>query len=176
MRFGSRINVNAVNFVTNDGLALQLVGVCRYIGIYLVASRQFKCYYDNCKSRLYRSLVNAVYELISNTATCKAIIRLLNAKCMPTLLYGLEACHLNVCPSCYIVWKHVIYMYAHLVILRRSLFSKFIYLFYLQFLQTHIYTVSLKDKYNVLCERTYNEASGSRDALAVTLIKFNKKP
>ena len=50
-----------------------------------------------------------------------------------------------------------------------------VHLFYLKFLQTHIYiyiyiyTVSFKDKCNVLCERTDNEASGSRDALAVTL-------
>ena len=76
MRFGSRFNVNAVNFVTDDGLALQWAGVCSYIGIYLVASRQFKCYYDNCKSRLYRSLVNAMYGLISNTASCEAIYRI----------------------------------------------------------------------------------------------------
>ena len=54
------------------------------------------------------------------------------------------------------------------------------YLFYLKFLQTHIYiyiyiNISLKDKCNVLCERTDNQASGSREALAVNLIKYNKK-
>ena len=36
-----------------------------------------------------------------------------------------------------------------------------------------IYKVSFLDKCNVLCERTDNEASGSTEALAVTLIKYN---
>ena len=33
----------------------------------------------------------------------------------------------------------------------------------------------MKDRCNVLCERMDNEASGSREELAVTLIKYNKK-
>ena len=49
------------------------------------------------------------------------------------------------------------------------------YFIYLKFLQTHLYTVSLKDKCNVLCERTDNEAFGSKKELVVTLIKYNVK-
>ena len=43
------------------------------------------------------------------------------------------------------------------------------------YIYIYIYTVSLKYKCNVLCERTDNKASGSREALAVILIKYNLK-
>ena len=63
MRFWPRFNVNVVNLVTDDGRALQLVGVCRYFDVYPIASRHFKRNWDNCKSWFYRS---TQYCLLSN--------------------------------------------------------------------------------------------------------------
>ena len=69
MRFGLRFNVNGVNLVTGDDCALQLVGVCRYFGIHLVAFCHFKCNLDNCKCVFYCSF-NAVYGQIGNSVLC----------------------------------------------------------------------------------------------------------
>ena len=61
LRFGRRFNTNDVNLVAGDDRALQRVGVCRYIGIHLVASRHFIAIGIIYKSCFCHSC-NAVYE------------------------------------------------------------------------------------------------------------------
>ena len=59
MRFGPRCNVNAVRLVTGDGRALQWVGFFMYLGIYLLAYRDFKCNWT------IASLVSIVHFMLS---------------------------------------------------------------------------------------------------------------
>ena len=44
--------------------------------------------------RFYRS-VNAIFGKVSSTATVDVILHLINSKCLPVLLYGLEVCPLT---------------------------------------------------------------------------------
>ena len=52
---------------------------------------KFKCSLDYAKQAFYRS-ANSIF---GNAASEEVILHLVNTKCFPTLLYGLEACSLN---------------------------------------------------------------------------------
>ena len=85
---------NVQNIVTSDGLALPWVDEIRYLGIFITRNRRFKCSFANLKRSFYRS-VNAIFGKVLSTATVDAILHLINSKCLPVLLYGLEVCPLT---------------------------------------------------------------------------------
>ena len=62
----------------------------------LVKSRSFKVHVclDNAKRSFYRT-VNAIFGKIGRLASEEVILQLIVSKCMPMLLFGLEACTLN---------------------------------------------------------------------------------
>jgi len=68
----------------------------RYLGVFVVRSRSFKCAYDNVK-RLFYSAVDGVGLLLKvlNFGSEDVILQLIVSKCMPILLYGLDACPVN---------------------------------------------------------------------------------
>jgi len=49
---------------------------------------------SNAKRSFYRSF-NAIFGRVNHIASEAVIVELLNSKCLPTLLYGLEACPLK---------------------------------------------------------------------------------
>ena len=66
----------------------------RYLGIFLVKSSKFKCSLNYAKCACYRSL-NAIFGSIGRIASEEVILELISKKCIPVLLYGLEACPLS---------------------------------------------------------------------------------
>jgi len=66
----------------------------RYLGIYIVNARQFKCRYDHATASFYRAF-NAVFGKIGRSSPEEVVLQLINSKCMPCLLYTLEACPIN---------------------------------------------------------------------------------
>jgi len=68
----------------------------RYLGVYLVSSKAFSCNYDLTKKSFYRAF-NAIYEKVGKLASVDVVIELFNTKCMPILLYGLNACPVSPC-------------------------------------------------------------------------------
>ena len=94
MRIGPRYDVKCSNIVTSDGLALPWVDEIRYLGIFITRNRRFKCSFANSKRSFYRS-VNAIFGKVLSTATVDVILHLINSKCLPVLLYGLEVCPLT---------------------------------------------------------------------------------
>jgi len=66
----------------------------RYLAIYIVRFRNFKCCFDNAKKSLYRSF-NAIFGKVGRSASEEVVISLLKSKCLPCMLYGLEACPIN---------------------------------------------------------------------------------
>ena len=68
----------------------------RYLGVFIVRNRRFKCSLVNSKRSFYRS-VNAILGKVLSTATVDVILHLIKFKCIPRpiLLYGLEVCPLN---------------------------------------------------------------------------------
>jgi len=61
---------------------------CKYLGVYFVSGRIFKCCFGYAKSQFSRSF-NAIF------ASEEVVISLIHAKCLPVLLYGTEACHIG---------------------------------------------------------------------------------
>jgi len=57
-------------------------------------NRRFKCSLVNLKRSFYRS-VNAILGKVLSTANVDVILHLINSKCIPVLLYGIEVCPLN---------------------------------------------------------------------------------
>jgi len=66
----------------------------RYLGIYIVQSRNMKCLLDACKRSFYRA-ANSIFGKIGRIASEEVILHLISTKCIPTLLYGLES--LSLC-------------------------------------------------------------------------------
>ena len=91
IRFGQRFNVQCVELVSIFGGSLKWVSSCRYLGVYFVSGRTFKCCFDSAKSRFYRAF-NAVYSKVGRAASEETILVLLRTKCLPILLYATEAC------------------------------------------------------------------------------------
>jgi hypothetical protein len=94
MRIGPRFNMPCAPVVTLGGDSLPWVDEIRYLGIYIVNFRYFKCSLDNAKRSFYRS-ANAIFGKIGRVASEEVTLELVAKKCVPALLYGLEACVLN---------------------------------------------------------------------------------
>jgi hypothetical protein len=98
MRIGPQYQSNCANIHTVDGNELKWVAETRYLGIYIVSSCKFKCSYETAKKSFYRSF-NAIYGRIGRTASEEVILSLIKAKCLPVLLYGMDACPINAADS-----------------------------------------------------------------------------
>ena len=94
MRIGPRCNNVCCDIVSSHGYVLQWVDSIRYLGVYFVRGRYFKCNLDNAKASFYRAF-NAVYGRIDRSGSVEVILQLIRFKCMPCLLYALEACPVN---------------------------------------------------------------------------------
>jgi len=94
MRIGPRHDAICVNIVTSSGLALPWVDEIRYLGVFIIRNRCFKCSLVNYNRSFYRSL-NAILGKVLSTATVDAVLHLINSKCVSVLLYSLEVCPLN---------------------------------------------------------------------------------
>ena len=62
--------------------------------MHIVRSRSFKCSLDIAKRSFYRA-ANAVFDNIGRSASEEVILKIMHPRCVPILLYGLEACRLN---------------------------------------------------------------------------------
>jgi len=78
----------------SSGAVFPWVDEIRYVGMCIVRCRAFQCSLDHAKKLFYRA-VNAIFARISRVASEKVTLQLIKSKCLPVLLYSLEACHLN---------------------------------------------------------------------------------
>jgi hypothetical protein len=93
-RIGPRYAADCGCIVTSVGDQLQWVDKLRYLGIYVVSGKSFCCCFDYAKESFYRAF-NAVYGKIGRTASEEVTLSLIKSKCLPCLLFGMEACPLN---------------------------------------------------------------------------------
>ena len=93
IRFGQRFEDKCADLTSNQG-TIQWVSSCRYLGVFFVSGRTFKCSFDNAKSKFFRAF-NALYSKVGRSASEEVVITLLRVKCLPILLYGTEACPLS---------------------------------------------------------------------------------
>jgi len=94
IRFGARFDKACCSLSTASGHQLAWVETCRYLGVFLQSSRFFKCCYRNAKKAYFRSF-NSVFGKIGNSASEEVVIKLIMMKCIPVILYGLDACPVN---------------------------------------------------------------------------------
>ena len=66
----------------------------RYLGVFIVRSRNFKCSLDTAKRSFYRA-ANAIFGKVGRIASEDVTLQLLSSKCIPLLLYGLESIPLS---------------------------------------------------------------------------------
>ena len=68
-----RFNVKCADIVTSSGNILPWVSEIRYLGIYIVQSRNFKCSLEHAKKSCYRAL-NAVFGKIGRLASEEVVL------------------------------------------------------------------------------------------------------
>jgi len=76
------------------GIVIAWVNEMRYLGIFIVRSRIFKCSLEHAKKAFYRA-ANAIFAKIGRVASEEVTMHLIKSKCLSVLLYGLEACPLT---------------------------------------------------------------------------------
>lgn len=94
IRIGPRYSADCVELVTADGVKLKWVATLRYLGIYFLSGKTFRVCFDNAKKNFYRAF-NAVFGRIGRAGSEEVILSLIKSKCLPSLLFGIEACPLN---------------------------------------------------------------------------------
>ena len=94
LRIGPRFDYHCCSIITISGLPLPWVNELRYLGIYILKARCFKCSFDHAKRAFYRAL-NAIFGKIGRSASEEVILQLVSSKCLPILMYASEACGLN---------------------------------------------------------------------------------
>ena len=94
LRVGPRFNAACAKIVSLYGQALSWAKEIKYLGIYLVSSTLMKCDLSHAKSCFYRG-ANEIFGKIGRFASVNVILEVLQSKCIPALLYGLEALPLN---------------------------------------------------------------------------------
>ena len=95
LRIGQRCDAMCVSIVSSSGQTIPWVDSLRYLGVHIVKSRSFKCSLDVAKRSFYRA-ANAIFCKVGRRASEDVILELVRTKCLPALLYGLEACPLRV--------------------------------------------------------------------------------
>ena len=93
IRIGPRNRAACAPIRCSSGVSLPWVDELRYLGIFITRSRVFKISLDHAKKSFYRS-ANAIFGKVGRVANEDVVLQLLSSKCMPSLLYGLEACPL----------------------------------------------------------------------------------
>ena len=91
IRFGEQFEAVCSDIVSAQGGNLQWVDSCRYLGVYFISGRVFRCSFHNAKCSFFRSF-NAIFSKVGRFASEHVILSLIRTKCLPILLYGLEAC------------------------------------------------------------------------------------
>jgi len=93
IRVGSRIDAACVNLCSSTGISIPWVSEIRYLGVYILRSRTFKCSLSMHRRAFYCS-ANAILGKVGRVASEEVVLQLIKTKCIPSLLYGLEACPL----------------------------------------------------------------------------------
>jgi len=94
LRFGPRYENVCQPLVISSGHQLTWVQTCRYLGVYLLSARNFKCCFRNAKKSYFRSF-NSVFGRVGRITSEEVVIKLIVTKCVPVILYGLDACSVN---------------------------------------------------------------------------------
>ena len=74
-----------------DGQLVHWSNSITYLGVTIVSATCFSCSFKEAKCKFYRAF-NAIFGKVGRCANEVVTVELLRAKCMPILLYAVEAC------------------------------------------------------------------------------------
>jgi hypothetical protein len=94
LRIGPRYKIETSNIASLTGNIIVWAKNIRYLGVYIENSHKFKCNFDNAKRSFYRSF-NAIFGKVGGVASEDVVLFLIKSKCIPVLLYGVEALPTN---------------------------------------------------------------------------------
>ena len=94
VRIGSRFRHHSSTVSTLDGREIRWEESVRYLGVYITSAKAFASSLANAKKSFYRAF-NAVFGKVVGVASEEVTVELLKVKCLPVLLYGLEACPIS---------------------------------------------------------------------------------
>lgn len=94
IRIGPRSNIACARITTISGVSIPWVDEFRYLGVVILRARVFKCSLEYAKRSFYRS-ANTIFGKVGRSASEEVTLQLITSKCIPILLYGLEACPLS---------------------------------------------------------------------------------
>jgi hypothetical protein len=95
IRFGRKFDAPCAELATANGGSIKWVAECRYLGVYFVSGHLFRCSFSDAKCRFFRAF-NSIFSKVGRFASHEVVICLLRTKCIPILLYAVEACPLLV--------------------------------------------------------------------------------
>ena len=89
MRVGPRFDVTCRSITSLSGVKISWVDKMRYLGVFIVQYRLFKCSLDNAKKAFSRC-ANPVglFGKIGRIASEEVTLEIILCKCIPVLLYG----------------------------------------------------------------------------------------
>jgi len=91
---GPRYDSKCADISTSDGHVIEWTDEIRYLGVFIVCDKCFSCLFCHAKRSFYRSF-NAIFGKIGRIASDDVLLQLVETKCIPALLYGLDACPIN---------------------------------------------------------------------------------
>jgi len=94
MRIGQRSNVMCQRLRSLSGAFLPWLTEIKYLGVHIVEAKSFKISTDQSRRSFYRA-ANAIFARVGRIASEEVVLHLMSTKCIPILLYGLEACPLK---------------------------------------------------------------------------------
>jgi hypothetical protein len=94
LRIGPKYDIECTKITLINGDTIAWAKSCNYLGVCMKASFRFKCEFDKAKKSFYRNF-NAIYGKIGRCASLDVVFHLIDVKCIPGLMYGLNACPVN---------------------------------------------------------------------------------
>jgi hypothetical protein len=95
MRIGPQFGEHCDTVTTLGGDKLHFVDSIRYLGVTIQSGKKWKVSLSNNKSSFYKT-ANTVFSKIGRNASEQTVAHLIDSKCVPALLYGLDASPINV--------------------------------------------------------------------------------
>ena len=89
---GRRHSVACLPISLCDGQLIHWSNTITYLGVTIVSATCFNCSFKETKGKLYRAFNAIIFGKVGRCANEVVTVELLRAKCMPILLYAVEAC------------------------------------------------------------------------------------
>jgi hypothetical protein len=88
LRIGKRFNVDTADILI-AGMPISKCKEFRYLGLYIMSARSFKCNMHEPKMKYFRSL-NGILGKVGTSCSLNVVLSLVNSFATPVLLYALE--------------------------------------------------------------------------------------